>query len=271
MPETPIITITTDFGWQDSYVAEMKGPILGSHREGQLVDVTHDVPPQDVARGSFLLERLAVSFPRGTVHLAVIDPGVGSKRRILVADIEGQLYVLPDNGLLTGVLERHTVARLIEVSNSNFFRRPVSNTFHGRDIMAPVAAYLSKGVCPHELGWPLADSPVMLTLPSVEETADGIAGCVVTSDRFGNLVTNIRAPQLPVANRANFVVHVGGLEVIGVNAYYSQRSVGSLIALIGSHGRLEIGIAGGDARATHQIREGTPVRVDFPSTPSSPQ
>ena len=189
-----IVTLTTDFGTRDAYVAAMKGAILGIARTVQLVDVTHEVAPHDVAEGAFALEAVAPYFPPGTVHVGVVDPGVGTARRGLAVVSTGQVFVGPDNGLFTPFLGGSDWAAFELVAPE--YRLPaVSPTFHGRDVFAPAAAHVASGVDPSRLG-PRVPDPVRLTWPASRRTAEGVAGVVVHVDRFGNLMTSIPARAL---------------------------------------------------------------------------
>lgn len=186
-----IVTLTTDFGTRDAYVAAMKGAILGIARSVQLVDVTHEVAPHDVAEGAYALEAAAPYFPPGTVHVGVVDPGVGTARRGLAVVARGQVFVGPDNGLFTPFLGGDDWTAF-ELAAPEYRLRAVSRTFHGRDVFAPAAAHVAAGVDPARLG-PRVTDPVRLPWPAPRRTGAGVAGVVVHVDRFGNLVTSIPA------------------------------------------------------------------------------
>jgi S-adenosylmethionine hydrolase len=242
-----IVTLTTDFGADSPYVAQMKGVILSINPAVTLVDVTHSVPPQSVRQGALLLAEATGRFPEGTIHVCVVDPGVGTDRHIVYAEFGGQKYIAPDNGVLTEVMQHAPVGRAVVVTNARYRLPQVSMTFHGRDIMAPAAAHLSLGLAPEELGPPApgltsADRPAVVVQPR------RISGHVVLVDSFGNLISTIRQGDLAgIANWDQAQVHCGGWHVQGIIRAYAQRSAGSAVALIGSSGRLEIAVVNGSA------------------------
>jgi S-adenosylmethionine hydrolase len=258
-----IVTLTTDFGLRDAYVAEMKGVMLGIARAAQqplqLVDVTHDVERHDITEGALALEAAVPFFPRGSVHLAVVDPGVGTTRRGLVVAADGHLLVGPDNGLFTPFLDGDGW-RAFEVVEADFRLPIVSRTFHGRDLFAPAAAHLAMGV---GLG-PAVQDPVRLAWPEVRAVAGAVAGAVVHADRFGNLITSIHARSVEPLD-ADVVIRVGGREVPLVGTY-ADLSAGRPGAMVGSSGRLEIAVREGSAAAVLRARRGTPVVVSRPAS-----
>ncbi|PQO43423.1 S-adenosyl-l-methionine hydroxide adenosyltransferase family protein [Blastopirellula marina] len=246
MTASGIITLLTDFGADSPYVAEMKGAILTVFRRATIVDLTHSVSPQNIRQGAYLLDRTYRSFPYGTVHVGVVDPGVGSQRKIIAAEINGQIFVLPDNGLLSVVAKDAVPAQLREVSNRRLWRDEVSCTFHGRDVMGPVGAYLAAGGLFEEVGPPLSELS-RFELPTVSRIPGVLCGEVTYADSFGNLVTNIR--RVDVAEVEIASVFIDGREVGPPAATYSEKSPGSPIALWGSSGQLEISIVSGNASA----------------------
>ena len=256
-----IITLTTDFGTGSPYVAAMKGVILAINPAVTLVDLTHDIRPQDVRQGAVVLEDVTLLFPADTIHVAVVDPGVGTDRAIVYARIGNQQYIAPDNGLLSRLAEKNRPAPVFRLSNAEYWRHPVSATFHGRDIMAPVAARLSLGLDPALLGPPhlgLTEIPwpQALVLPRK------IKGAVLEIDSFGNLITNITADMLagrPTDERACIVC--GIYETWGIYSAYAQQHQGMLVALIGSTGRLELALAGDNAARRLGVQVGAPVTV----------
>ncbi len=244
-----IITLTTDYGYDDHYVGAIKGVIYQIFPSVTVVDITHQVAPQDVLAGSLVLKEIWRAFPMGTVHVAVIDPGVGSARQILVGRYAGQMFVVPDNGLLTFVHQAGRPEQINMVSNSSLFCHPVSETFHGRDILAPVAGHLAKGLAQDEVG-PETDSIVILKLPQVQQDPGGrLVGQVIHVDHFGNLITNITYDKL--VERADFSgvreVFIKGTSVGALKDHYGQVPVGQPCALIGSNGFLEIAVNQGSA------------------------
>ena len=242
-----IITLLTDFGNQDPYVAAMKGVILSLNPEAVLVDLTHAVPPQDIIAGAFLLSEATPYFPPGTIHLAVVDPGVGTPRRALAARAQEQFWVGPDNGLFHLVFKESAPLDLVSLENSDYFRGSVSRTFQGRDIFAPVAAHLSLGTPLHAFGPPLTD-PIALPWPQTTFTPDAVRGEIVYVDVFGNLVSNIRGSDLMtwLAEKPHVVI-LGSLTLKDLVRTYGDAGAGEFLALVGSHGYLEIACAQGNA------------------------
>lgn len=257
-----VISLLTDFGTADAYVGIMKGVILGINPHARIVDLCHEVSPQDVVSASYLLDSAHRFFPRGTLHVAVVDPGVGSDRRILALRSADHVFLAPDNGLLGFAIGQ--ADEIVEVTNAELFRHPVSDTFHGRDIFAPVAARLSLGMALAELG-PPAQEPMILDLPSPMFGECAVSGQVVYVDRFGNLVTNItradceKALGEDYASRAT--VAVADQEITGICRSYSETQPGSLLALFGSTDRLEISVSMGSAKELLKSGKGCPVTV----------
>jgi len=238
----------------------MKGVILGICPEAQLVDLTHDVAPQDVLGGALALESAAGFFPPGTVHLAIVDPGVGSERRAIALRAGGQYFVGPDNGLFTFALD---LPRWVAVSLEEPAYRlaDVSRTFHGRDIFAPAAAHLAAGVALERFGPPIRD-PTRLPWPACRRDGTDLVGEVIGSDRFGNLLTSVTAAEIArLAPRMDVTVLVAGRELGALAGSYAERSEGAAAAIIGSTGRLEVFVRNGDARSLLGAERGTPVRV----------
>ncbi len=242
-----ILTLTTDFGNDGPYVAAMKGVVLGLAPETCLVDVSHSIAPQNVLEGSFILASIQDAFPAGTVHLAVIDPGVGTDRRLIAARVAGQWYVLPDNGLLTAVLRNQPAEEIREIANPAIRRRVVSATFHGRDILAPAAAFLLQGGAPADLG-PTLDRVIRLeNFHPRDDAAGGFLAEVVFRDTFGNLITNVHYDRLATVDPADWAIEVAGTRILGLSRTYADHLAGTLIALVGSTGWIELAIVNGDA------------------------
>lgn len=253
----PIVTLTTDFGTKDGYVGAMKGVLLSICPELTIVDITHEVPPQDVREGAFCLSEVVPFFPPKTLHIAVVDPGVGSARRGVAIETDHGIFVGPDNGIFSPCLRVTTVRRAVELREPSFRRPEVSRTFHGRDVFAPAAAHLARGVPLTDLG-PLVDDLVPLPLRE-PVLAPGFAdGEVVHVDRFGNLVTNIAAGEIPHPVRA---VELGFLEIRGITSSYADVEPGSYVALVGSRGFLEIAVRDGSAAARLGLARGAKVVV----------
>jgi S-adenosylmethionine hydrolase len=231
----PVITLLTDFGTTDHYVAAMKGVILGICPDAHVVDITHEISPYQILEAAFTLSQAWPYFPPGTIHLTVVDPGVGSSRRPLLAEAGGHMFVAPDNGVLT--LVRNLKTR--ELTAERFFRNPVSHTFHGRDIFAPVAAHLAIGVQPAEFGNEVYD-PVILPAGEPVETSPGVwTGTILHIDHFGNIVTNF--PETFASELVNgFEVRLGEYGVYQYFQDYSTSKVRELFLITGSSGYLEI-------------------------------
>ena len=264
MPE-PIITLTTDFGLGSPYIAEMKGVIYAHHPAARIVDITHAVPAQDIRAGALALAQTTHWFPAGTIHVAVVDPGVGSARSILYAELAGQRYVLPDNGLLSGVMRglanQAEPFTMIAIENRAYWREAVSTTFHGRDIMAPVAARLSMGLDPRLLGPPRGEM-VRLCWPEAKVLAAKIEGEVISIDSFGNLVTNITAEMLAqVPPAAEVTIRCDEHETLGIWQSYADQPPMTLMALVGSSGALELAIVDDSAKIMLGVRVGEKVTV----------
>ncbi len=256
-----VITLTTDFGPGSGYVAQMKGVIFSINPAVTVVDISHDVAPQDIRQAALLLDDAGRWFPPGSIHVAVIDPGVGTERAIVLAQVDSQWYIAPDNGLLSLVVRRSPARHVVAVTNAEFWLPQVSATFHGRDVMAPVAAHLSRGVPPGSFG-PAHDELISLDWPAARRAAGHLQGEVITLDTFGNAVTNITAEMLgAIPDRAAARVQVQGDEITGLSRTYGDAAGGAPLALVGSSGRLEIAIAGGSAAAKWNLRIGDAVHV----------
>jgi len=254
----PIITLLTDFGTRDGYVAAMKGVILGICPDARIVDVTHEIAPQAVAEGAFVLSTVAPYHPAGTIHTVVVDPGVGSDRRSVAVRAGEQLFVAPDNGVLTWVLPPGADYEAVSLEEPTYWRPIISHTFHGRDVYAPVAAHLAAGV---PLGWlgPPVDDLVRLELPRAERHVDGaVAGAIIHVDHFGNLISNIPAAWITRLSEGS--VSVGEARIDGIIPTYAMAPSGGLLALVGgSHGYLEVAVRGGSAAARLGVGVGAPI------------
>jgi S-adenosylmethionine hydrolase len=257
-----VVTLTTDFGTRDSYVAEMKGVILSITRDVHVVDITHEVAPHDVLEGALVLEAAAPRFPAATIHVAVVDPGVGTARRALAVAARDQMFVGPDNGLFTPFLGDPRL-RAFELSAAEFRGTAVSRTFHGRDIFAPAAAHLARGIEPARLG-PLVTDPVRLAWPQVRVSEGRVGGAVVHVDRFGNLVTSIHADAIASLG-SGVAVRVAGKSLPLVRTY-GDLGRGDPGALVGSSNRLEIAVNSGSAARALKAGPGTPVVVSRTSS-----
>jgi S-adenosyl-L-methionine hydrolase (adenosine-forming) len=253
-----ILTLTTDFGTSGPYVAAVKGVILGLAPGAQIVDVSHAIAPQNILEGAFVLASVVDAFPPGTVHLAVIDPGVGTARRMIAARMAGQWFVAPDNGLLSGIARDHAPDGVWELANPAIRRKTVSATFHGRDIMAPAAAHLLLGRDPSELGPARHGIYTFSTLQPRDEEG-GFVGEVIFRDAFGNLITNMPGSRLRADPPESWSVQIAGHRVEGLCHTYAERPPGSLVALEGSSGWIEVAVVNGDAARTLTAGPGTTV------------
>jgi hypothetical protein len=255
----PLVTLTTDFGTHDPFVGIMKGVILGRAPLARIVDVTHEVPPQAIAAGAHVLRSAAPWFPHGTIHVAVVDPGVGTRRRALVVETVDACFVGPDNGILSLAVEARAVRRIVDVSRARVRLTPVSRTFHGRDVFAPIAAALANGVRPVELG-PSVRSMVRLRSREVRRSSGTIHGRVLWADHFGNLTTSIARRDLAAFRHRHLSITIGG-HVVPFRSTYAGVPVGTSVALLNSADLLEIAVNGGSAAARLGVRIGAPVRV----------
>ena len=257
--DVSIITLTTDFGTDSPYVAAMKGVILSINPAVTIVDITHDIPAQDVQRGAVVLDDVTERFPAETIHVVVVDPGVGTHRAIIYAQIGQHHYIAPDNGLLSRLALRTRPSKLIQLTNAEFWLEEISNTFHGRDIMAPAAAHLSLGLDPQRLGSPTEDL-ANVDWPDVQQTPTRIEGRVLQIDSFGNLITNITASMLgdrPTDERVCIICSI--FETWGIFQTYGEALDGTFVAVIGSTGRLELALVGDNAAERLGMQVGCPV------------
>ena len=241
----PVITLLTDFGTVDYFVGAVKGAILSISPGAVIVDITHEIPPQDIETGAFTLLAAYQTFPPGTIHVAVVDPGVGSERRPLIVNANEQLFVGPDNGLFSYMYDSEPSHRTYHVTANQFFRPSISSTFHGRDIFAPVAAALSNGVAPDEFGRLIDDE---VRLPSLDTPLR-----IIHIDRFGNCITNITRDLSPAE------IMVKGKTISEVRQFYGDGDDQSLFAIWGSAGFLEISVNGGSAAKVLGAKRGDEV------------
>ena len=265
MDHLPLVTLTTDFGTADGYVGTMKGVMLGVVPNARLVDISHEIMPQNLRQAAYVLYTAYPFFPSHAVHLVVVDPGVGSARRPIALRTPAGAFVAPDNGVLSYVMAREPVEALVELADPCYRLPHVSHTFHGRDIFAPAAAHLAAGVPITSLGPPVTD-PVTFPSPRLEVTPDGVAGEALHVDHFGNVITSIGqlvwsgdellldpAFQGPTSGESvcfkakDAVVVVAGREITGVHRTYAEVMPGETLALVGSEGHLEIAVREGNA------------------------
>lgn len=258
MPRS-IITLTTDFGQEDSYVGTMKGVILGICPQATLVDITHEVRPQALNQGAFLLHSATPYFPAGTIHLVVIDPGVGSTRRPIVVETQRAVFVAPDNGVLGLALAKDPAILAIHLTESRYQLPQPSSTFHGRDLFAPAAAHLACGTRPQEMG---EEIPLesLISLPSIQprvQSDGGWQGEILHVDHFGNLITNFQRTGAP----SSLYLEVGGEQITGVSETFSDKAPGELVAYVGSSGYLEIAVRNGNAAAALAVDVGEAITI----------
>jgi S-adenosylmethionine hydrolase len=260
--ELTIITLITDFGLKDGNVGAMKGVILRIAPDAQIVDISHLVSAQDIVEGALILGRVVPFFPGGTVHIGVVDPGVGTQRRPIAGRLGDQFFVGPDNGLCSMLLKRAEKRgeplEIFHLDQSSYWLPEVSNVFHGRDIFAPIAAHLAKGVPLHALGTRIHD-PVCLNMPEPERIETGWRGQVIHIDHFGNIASNILRTHM--AGMESITVRLCGQEIFGLVKTFGDRSPGELIALFGSSGNLIVSLVNGDAAARIHANLGDPVEV----------
>jgi S-adenosylmethionine hydrolase len=262
-----IVTLCTDFGTRDEYVGVLKGVILSVNPSATIVDLSHRIPPQDVVAAAYMLCASYIYFPEGSVHTAIVDPGVGTARAIVAARFQGHMFLAPDNGLLPLMFCGAEPAEVVQVDNQDLFRQPVSRTFHGRDIFAPVAAHLAKGIELKAVGHAIAPSRLQRTDQDTPhfDPAVGIKGHIVGIDRFGNLITDIGLSLLDrltsdVMN-GEIETQIGDHRILGLVNHYAEGSSGRPVVLIGSRGCLEIAVNCGNAAEALRATRGDGVCV----------
>lgn len=259
-----IVTLLTDLGLRDHYVASMKGVMLAVNPDILFVDISHLIPAQDIFTAAFTLGQAAPCFPTGTIHLAVVDPGVGTARKAIVASAGGHFFVAPDNGILSYVFSADDDFIVHEITADHHFRKPVSSTFHGRDIFAPVAAWLSKDISLREFG-PRLENPVRLTIPTPAKLRGKLMqAAVLAVDQFGNLVTNLKPEDVPVYGDSGIracKVLAGKREITSFRRTFAEGKPGELFLVPGSSGYLEIVVRDGSAAAELGLKPGAPIGV----------
>jgi S-adenosyl-L-methionine hydrolase (adenosine-forming) len=256
-----IITLTTDFGRDSAYVGALKGVILRINPAAAIVDISHGISPQNVTEGAFVLGEAARWFPPDSIHVAVVDPGVGTERRIVYARVGEQQYICPDNGLLSYVCRRESPTSVFEVTNRSLFMPHDSNTFHGRDIMAPVATHLSLGLPVEQLG-ARRDSLTLFDWNRAERRDRAVVGKILFADSFGNLITNIGCGDLPCdVATASMIVETQKQQLVGIKQTYGECAHAMPVALVGSSGWLELAVANGSAAAQLGLPIGSTVSV----------
>ena len=260
-----LITLITDFGLKDPFVGMMKGVIYNINGSAQIVDISHGIDSQDILEAAFVISTSYRFFPEGTIHLVIVDPGVGGSRRPILATASGHYFMGPDNGALSWVIDADPAVRVIEVTAEEYFLKNVSATFHGRDIFAPVAAWLSNGVEPASFGHEIHDY-IRLDVPKITEGLNYISGSVLYIDRFGNIMTNISAGVLthliqPGISALTLSIRVCGVDIAGLKRYYAEAGAGEPGAIINSFDLLEIYTYMGNAGRILNARKGDRVEV----------
>jgi S-adenosylmethionine hydrolase len=253
-----VITLTTDFGTSDWFVGTMKGVMLKIHPRARIVDLTHEIAPGNIRAGAFALAASAPYFPNGTVHVAVVDPGVGGARRAIAIRTRRYVFIGPDNGVLSLAAANEEVRSVRVLQNEGLFLKHISRTFHGRDIFAPVAAHLSQGTGFRKLG-ARAGSYVQVDWPQPFVDADGVRGEVVYLDRFGNAITNIPADAVPAGDRVE--VWMKRTQVGTLESSYESVPAGAPVAVVGSTGFVEVAVNTGSAARVLALKPGDPIRV----------
>ena len=265
MAANNIITLTTDFGGSDHFVGTMRGVILGVNPAALVVDLCNSVNSFDVLDGAMTIAQAYKYFPSDTVHMVVVDPGVGSPRRPLLVTTTRHYFIAPDNGVLSLVMAQEERVSVRHITAEHYFLRPLSNTFHGRDVFAPCAGWMTKGVEPEKFGDEIADY-VRFTLPQPKQVSERVLkGAVLKTDKFGNLITNLTAENAPAvfAADAQVKITVGQTPVTGIRASYSQGQPGELFGLLNSMGYLEIACNRGAASQVAKVGRGADVVVEY--------
>ncbi len=256
----PILTLTTDFGLSDHYVGAMKGVMLGICPAAQIVDITHEITPYEITEGAYTIAQAYRAFPNKTVHVVVVDPGVGTARRPILLEAAGQYFIAPDNGVLSMVYAREK-HKIRFIANERYFRKPVSQTFHGRDVFAPVAAHVAAGAPPSKLGKPIQDYLRPAFQKPVQTGKRTWNGQALKVDRFGNIITNYHVEDFPGLERKQFAFGVGPEQVSVLARNYAETGPGELFAIVGSSGYYEISVREASAARATGCAGGSPVEL----------
>jgi S-adenosylmethionine hydrolase len=259
----PIVTMLSDFGERDGYVGVMRGVMLGICPSARFVDLTHEIPPQDIVAGALVLAAAVPHFPKRTIHVAVVDPGVGSERRPLLIETEDFVLVGPDNGLLSLAAARSRLRRVVVLDRETYHLPERSRTFHGRDIFAPVAAHCANGVTPSEVG-SAADTFQRVSIPRPRRLDDGLEAQVIHIDRFGNLVCNVERADLTDFRDSRVSISIGAVTIAEISPHYASVRDGRPLALWNSWDRLEIAVRNGSAARQIRARVGDRVQLKQP-------
>ncbi|MEX1012012.1 MAG: SAM-dependent chlorinase/fluorinase [Balneolaceae bacterium] len=256
----PIITLTTDFGLKDHYVGVLKAVILGILPDAKLIDISHEIPPQDVMAGAWVVRNSASWFPNGTVHLVVVDPGVGTDRKPVALEIDGHYFVGPDNGIFSLIADDRNY-KACTLNRKEFWRENLSKTFHGRDIFAPVAAHLANGTVLEELGDPLEELVTYRWAKPIADR-DGIQGWIVHIDSYGNLITNIPESMVrEVASGRRVKIYIGNTILHEMSSTFADVEEGEPAAYVGSAGMVEVAVNKGNAGELLSVRKGAQISI----------
>jgi len=264
LPHQPIVTLTTDFGTSDHFVGTMKGVILEIVPEAQIVDICHQVQAYDILDAALTISQAYAHFPTGTVHIVVVDPGVGTDRRPIIASSDRHHFVAPDNGILSLVYAKEERMHVRHITSDHYFLQPLSNTFHGRDIFAPVAAYLAKQVDPLKFGEEVEDYKRFAAPRPKPADGETLRGVILKADRFGNLITNVTPEDLPIlfgADSPAFSIKVGKKEVTRIAMNYAEGEPNEVFGILGSMGYLEIAANRGSAAQLTGAGKGNEVLI----------
>jgi S-adenosylmethionine hydrolase len=251
-----MIALLTDFGTQDYFAGAMKGAILSINRQAKIVDITHEIPPQDIRAAAFTLRACYKDFPEGTIFVAVVDPGVGSNRKAILVETEDYFFIAPDNGLLSFVVEGGS-PRIFELTNKKYFAANISSTFHGRDIFAPVAAHLSNGAQPNEFGARIEDLTRFEIAAPRNISDKTIEAEIIHIDRFGNLITNLKREDLP----QKFSLEINGMKIDKLKTFYAESDADEIFMIAGSAGFLEIAAAQNSAEKILNAKPGQVIEI----------
>jgi S-adenosylmethionine hydrolase len=262
MPER-LITLTTDFGTADHFVGTMKGVIAGIAPRARVIDITHEISPYEVNEAAFVIAQAWRYFPKGTIHVIVVDPGVGSARRPVLCQAEGQFFIAPDNGVLSMIYDKAPKHTVRVISNPKLMRRNISRTFHGRDVFAPAAAHLARGTPPAQFGKRIEDFLRNFLLKPVQQARRVWGGTILKIDRFGNLITNLPIDQFQDVKTRPFELRVGLKQIHRLALTYSEVAMGEVFAIVGSAGYIEIAANQASAAKVLGCSSGAPVELEI--------
>ena len=264
MEEKTIITLTTDFGQDDPFVGIMKGVIYGINQNVHIVDISHNIPSYDIWKGGFILKMIHDYFPNWSIHLAIIDPGVGSERRPILAVTDSQYFIAPDNGILSFIYDEHPETKVIELNQPHFFLKPRGNTFHARDIFAPVAGYLALRKDSSLFGDEISDY-IKFDIPKPVLSNKKIEGEILYVDKFGNLISNIPEEMLLkyIDTNRKITIKIGNLTIKGISKFYAEKKKKDFLAVVDSMGLIEIAQNQGNASKSLNLGRGAKLIVEI--------